>query len=214
MKRVVTVLFCCTLLGWAMNAAAQTPEEIISRMEEALEKHMEEGLAMTIDIKVPVMGTLTTKSYSLGDKLRLDARMMGVEFITWADGTTQWTYNSKSNEVEIEDDDGSAAEEGGDAEMFSGITDGYDVTIQKETADAWYLRCKKQKTNTDKDEPKTMDLVVAKGTYYPVSLSAKVSGASMTMRAISFGVPESKVTFNIKDYPGVKVVDKRGTKAK
>jgi outer membrane lipoprotein-sorting protein len=93
--------------------------------------------------------------------------------------------------------------------MFSGITDGYDVTLKKETADAWYFLCKKSKTNTDKDDPKSIDLVVAKGTYYPVSLKAKLSGVTMTLRDVSFGVTEQQVTFNPKDYPTATIVDKR-----
>jgi hypothetical protein len=54
-----------------------------------------------------------------------------------------------------------------------------------------------------------MDLVVAKGTYWPVSLTTSVTAASVTLRDISFGVTEQQVTFNEKDYPGVKIVDKR-----
>ena len=54
-----------------------------------------------------------------------------------------------------------------------------------------------------------MDLVVAKGTYWPVSLSTSVTAATMTMRDLSFGVTEKQVTFDEKDYPGVKIVDKR-----
>ena len=54
-----------------------------------------------------------------------------------------------------------------------------------------------------------MDLVVAKGTYMPISLSAKVSGITITMRDLDFNVTEKDVTFNQADYPGVKVVDER-----
>lgn len=61
---------------------------------------------------------------------------------------------------------------------------------------AWYLQCKKIKTNTNKDDPKTMGLVVAKGTYHPISLSAKVSGITVTMCDLSFNVSEKQVTFN------------------
>ena len=45
--------------------------------------------------------------------------------------------------------------------------------------------------------------------YYPVSLSAKISGITMTMRDISFGVTEKQVTFNAADFPGIAIVDKR-----
>ena len=57
-----------------------------------------------------------------------------------------------------------------------------------------------------------MTLVVSKGNYYPVSLSTKIEGMAFTMRNISFNVSEEKVTFNAKDYPDAKIVDKRRTK--
>ena len=198
----VTALF---FLAWA--AAAQTPEDILSHMEEVFDKHESEGLVMTMDVKIPILGTTSSQVYALGDKMRAEVSMMGVAIIIWSDGVTEWEYNSKNNEVEIKKDKGSS--ENGDAELFGEISDGYDVSIKKETADAWHLICRKSKTNTDKDAPKTIDLVVAKETYMPLSLSAKVSGFTMTMRDIRFGVTEEQVTFNAADYPGVKIIDKR-----
>jgi outer membrane lipoprotein-sorting protein len=131
-----------------------------------------------------------------------------VDIITWTDGKTSWTYNSKKNEVEISKQEGSSESEG-DAEMFNGITQGYDVTIDKETAKTWELICKKSKSNKDKDAPKKMELVVAKGTFMPISLKTKISGIGITMRNISFGVTEKQVTFNANEYPGATIIDKR-----
>lgn len=206
MKRLMTFL---SAIVFAVVAFAQTPEEIIAKMEAELDKHEAEGIIMTIDMKIPIIGTMTTKAYTLGDKMRVEGSMMGVSLVTWTDGVTEWTWDSKKNEIEIKKEDPKKSAEESDAAMFSGITDGYDVTLKKETADAWYFLCKKSKTNTDKDDPKSIDLVVAKGTYYPVSLKAKLSGVTMTLRDVSFGVTEQQVTFNPKDYPTATIVDKR-----
>jgi len=206
MKRLMTFL---SAIVFVVVAFAQTPEEIIAKMEAELDKHEAEGIIMTIDMKIPIIGTMTTKAYTLGDKMRVEGSMMGVSLVTWTDGVTEWTWESKKNEIEIKKEDPKKKTEEADAAMFSGITDGYDVTLKKETADAWYFLCKKSKTNTDKDDPKSMDLVVAKGTYYPVSLKAKLSGVTMTLRDVSFGVTEQQVTFNPKDYPTATIVDKR-----
>ena len=205
LKRLFSII---CFLGMAGVLVAQTPKEILSRMDAEMDKHDKEGLIMTVDAKVPILGTMTTKTYTLGDKARVEANMMGVDVITWTDGKTSWTYNSKKNEVEISKQEGSSESEG-DAEMFNGITQGYDVTIDKETAKTWELICKKSKSNKDKDTPKKMELVVAKGTFMPISLKTKISGIGITMRNISFGVTEKQVTFNANDYPGVTIVDKR-----
>ena len=142
--------------------------------------------------------------------MRVEVTMMGETAVNWTDGVTDWTYDSKKNEIEIENatpEDGSSNDN--EAEMFKGITEGYDVSIKKETADAWHILCKKSKTNKEKDDPDKMDLVVAKETYYPVSLSAKISGVRVTLRDISYGVTEKQVTFNPADYPDAKIIDKR-----
>jgi outer membrane lipoprotein-sorting protein len=205
MKKLLGII-CFVAL--ACVAVAQTPQEIISRMEAELDKHESEGIIMTVDVKVPILGLMTTKTYTLGNKTRADAVIMGTDIITWTDGKTSWKYNAKKNEVEIAKLENEITPED-DTEMFDGITDDYDVSINKETANTWILICKKLKSNKDKDVPKRMELVVTKGTFMPVSLKTKLSGMTITMRDISFGVTEKQVTFNAKDYPGLTIVDKR-----
>jgi outer membrane lipoprotein-sorting protein len=206
MKKITTIL---ATLALALSAFAQTPEEIISRMEEEMDKHESEGVIMNVDIKIPILGTISSRTWTLGDKMRMEAKSMGKTIINWDDGTTSWTYNADKNELEIEDSKPSSSSDEGDAEMFKGVTDGYDVSIKKETDDAWYIHCKKSKTNKEKDDPKNMDIVVAKGTYFPKSLSAKMSGVTLTMRDVVFGVKEEDVTFDQSKYSGATIVDKR-----
>lgn len=200
------------LVGTA--ALAQTPEEIITNMDREMSKYDEaEGVVMTVDIKMPILGTMSSKTWTLGNKNRVEASAMGATIVTWDDGTTTWTYDGKNNEVTIEkskiNKDGIKDTSDGDLSMFNGITEGYDLSITKETDKAWYIRCKKSKSNKDKDAPKKMDLVVAKGSYYPLSLSASAGGLDMTMKDISFGVKEEEVTFNQADFPTAAIVDKR-----
>ena len=188
-------------------AVAQTPKEIVDRMEAEMNSHAGEGIAMTVDIKIPILGTATSRSYVYGSKLRVEMKMMSVQVVTWSDGETSWTYVSKDNSLTIQSA-GHKKANTGDVELFMGITDGYDVSMKKETADAWHLLCKKSKGNKDEDDPKTMDLVVSKKNYYPLSLKASMSGMTMTMREISFDVTEADDTFDIAKYPGVKIIRK------
>ena len=195
----------------AVAAYAQTAEEIMAKMGEVMEQVGEEsGLRMTMDIKIPILGTMSTKAWSLGDKMRMEAEMMGKKLITWQDGETEWTYDSDANTITIEKQDTSKkSEEKENMEMFQNATEGYDVSIGKETSTTWTIKCRKNRSNTNKDDPKNMEIVVAKGTYYPVSLSAKVDMVTVTMRDLKFQVTEQEVTFNKADYPGATVIDKR-----
>ena len=208
MKKLFSII---AFIAMAAVAVAQTPEEIISRMEAEMAKHDEkEGLAMTLEMKIPILGTFSSRNYTLGDKYRIEVSEDGKQTITWSDGKTDWTYSSEKNEIEIKKHEvKEKTETEGDAKMFSGITDGYDVKLDKETSDSWQFLCKRSKSNPDKDAPKKMTLIVAKGTYMPISLSAKVSAITITMRDLSYGVTEEQVTFNPKNYPTATIVDKR-----
>ena len=208
MKRILTFI-CALVLTTA--AFAQTPEEIVVEMGKAMEKYeVTDGFAMVMEMKIPILGTFASAVKSWGDKMRMEMDVKGEQVITYIDGDTEWDYNVKEKVIKIKKRDVTKkSKEEENMKMFQSATDGYDVSISKETDKAWYLRCKKSRSNTNKDDPKNMDLVIAKGTYMPLSLSAKVSGITITMRDLDFNVTEKDVTFNQADYPGVKVVDER-----
>ncbi len=202
MKKLFSVIVS---LAFALSAWAQSAEAILAKMDEAINQHEKEGVAMVVETKVPVVGTVRMKSLMLGDKVRMETKILGHLIIIWDDGETEYTLDAKKKELDIVKSSGVSAQDSGDMGMFSGITNGYDVTIKKENADAWYILCKKSSNNPNKEDPETMDVVVAKGTYLPISLSTKIEGVKMTMRDLSFGVTEEQVSFDISQYPGVKV---------
>ena len=208
MKKIIAII---SFIALATAAMAQTAEEIVSRMDAEMSKHNEsEGFAMTMDIKMIFIGTISSRSYVLGDKMRIEANRDGKDFVTWSDGKTDWSYDPEKNEIEITNaKPKEKSETDGDTKLFKDITDGYDIKIDKETSTEWHIRCKRSRSNPDKDAPKRMDLVVAKETYWPVSLSTSVTAATVTMRDISFGVTEEQVTFNPKEFPQASIVDKR-----
>ena len=142
MKRILALLTAC---AFALAAYAQTAEEIMAKMGEVMAQVGEEsGLRMTMDIKIPILGTMSTKAWSLGDKMRMEAEMMGKKLITWQDGETEWTYDSDANTITIEKQDTSKkSEEKENMELFQNATEGYDVSIGKETSTTWTIKCRK-----------------------------------------------------------------------
>lgn len=210
MKKIFCIIACLAL---SVAAMAQSAEEILEKMDEVFSRYEKDGIAMAVQTKIPILGSITMKAWTLGQKSRMETRLMGTNLIIWDDGETEWTYNAKDNKLTI-DSSTPSSEEDGDAEMFQDVTDGYDVSIKKETADAWYIQCKKSKTNTNKEDPKSMEIVVAKGTYHPVSLTTKMQGVTLIMKDLSFGVTEEQVTFDPKKYASAKVEDKRNKESK
>ena len=59
--------------------------------------------------------------------------------------------------------------------MLDSVKEGYDVKLKKETDQAWEFVCTKSKTNTKKDDPKKINLVISKTTYLPIRVSAQGS---------------------------------------
>lgn len=213
MKRILLTV-ALSAIALAANPAAlfaQTAEEIVSKMDDALRPSDTEGCYFVMEMKIPLLGTVAAASYVLGDRLRVETEMQGEIGIDWTDGVTNWLYSSKDNTVTIEN--AKTEEKAKDADenlgLFKNITEGYDVKISGETADSWSILCTKSKSNKNKDDPKKMDLVVAKATYLPLSLKSSLKGVTMTMRDIRVGVSEDEVTFNPAKYPDAKIVDKR-----
>lgn len=167
------------------------------------------GMAVTMDLKIPILGTTSARMNILGEKSRTDMAIKDIKTTLWMDETTMWTYNPNENEVIIEKRDSKSGQEE-NLGLMKGITAGYDVSLTKETADAWYFDCKKSKDNTEKDDPKRMSLVVDKKTYMPKELSTKAKGITVSMKDAVLGVKESDVTYDPSKLPaGVKVTDKR-----
>ena len=198
------------LLASAAMMVAQTPREIIDRMDAEMNKSDQAGLSITMEMGIPIIGKVSARINTRGDYSRTEMSVKEIKSTLWSDGTTTWTYTPKDNELVIENASKSSSSNEDNVEMFKGITAGYDVNLTKETADAWYFECKKSKTNTEKDDPKKMDLVVAKGTYMPVELSTKLKGITISMKNPVIGVNEADVKFDMSKIPsGVKVTDKR-----
>ena len=166
---------------------------------------------MSADVKIPVMGTVTTKTYAYGNKRRMDVESSKINTITFIDDTLQWTYVKGSTEVVLTNlNIGKRSDNPGtDTGMFDDIPDAYDITIKSQNAVKWELQCKRKKNIDDDDYPKHLTLEVRKETFEPISMNFKVMGISMSMHHIIFGIPESKVTFNPDDFPGVTVIDQR-----
>ena len=206
-KFIISTIF----LALSLTAFAQTATEIVERMDKKISAFDEkDGVGFVMEMTIPILGTFSAKTESRGDKLRMEMQKGDVHSINWSDGTTQWDYDVIKNEIVITNvDKKKDSKTEGDAELFKGICDGYDVSLDKETDKFWFIKCKKSKNNMEKDDPKTMDLIVEKGTYNPKSLSAKLKGITITMRDLAYGIPESRVTFNPADYPTATIVDKR-----
>ena len=213
MKRIlcsVIAIVCITV------TFAQTGLEIVNRMNEMIESHDSDGISMYIDVKIPIIGSVSTKTMHAADKTCFDFVVKENRFITFIEDTVQWIYYPEKNEVlRTTSDDKSvsnpAADAGMDMGMFGNVAEGYDITIKSENLVKWVLACKKKRQNPDKDAPKNITIEVRKDSYMPLVFSTKMMGIDFIMRDFVFGVTEDQVTFNLDNYPGVKIIEQEDT---
>ena len=201
-------------LVWAMAAFSQTGAEIIDRMNERINSRAGDGISLIVDVKVPVLGAIATKTAVLGEKRRLDVKMKEHNVITFSEKDTIWIYTEETNSIIISNDSvmaqSKSSNQGGmNVDIFGDLTEGYDITIKSQNLVKWELACKRKKSNKDDDSPKNMTLEVRKETYEPISMSTKMMGINCTMHDFKFGLSEKEVTFNEADFPGVTIVDQR-----
>ena len=190
---------------------AHTAEEILAKMDAAMDRGEAEGMSMNMAIKIPIIGSMTSRVMMIGEKTRMDMSVLGKKVTIFTEGDTSWTYTPSGNTVTIESvkDNAGASQAGESMQMMEGVSEGYDVTIEKEDDEIWGLLFTKQKSNKDKDAPKKIYMSIYKGSYLLKEFSMSMKGVKMTMKDVSIGVKESDVTFNADNYPGAKIVDKR-----
>ena len=208
MKRFFTLLLTALLASSTLSA--QTPEEIIARMDRETDRFDAEGFSMVMEIRLPILGAFATTVYTRGDKYKMVTTVKDETVINWSDGVTDWQYEPSKNEVTIEPRKaGTTSDAESNKKMIDSVTQGYDVRLKGQTDEVWQFRGTKSRDNTDKDDPKNMDLVVSKSTYLPVSIKASMHGVTVTLRDFGVGIDEKDITFDPAQYPGAKITDKR-----
>ena len=205
MKRIAT-LFAALLC--TVGLFAQTPEEIVQKMNAEMDRGDTEGFSMDFNMKIPIIGTVYSHNMVFGDKMKSEITGMDKKSVSWSDATTKWTYKSETGEITIENKTSSGSDNSG-KENFDNIIDGYKLTLKKETEEAWYIVCKKLRSNKNKDDAKKMELTVSKDNYLPICLRAKASIFTFSIENYALGVTEESITFDPAAYPGTTIIDKR-----
>lgn len=205
-KHIFAALAALFLSGAALSA--QTPEEIVQKMIAEMDRGSTEGFSMDFNMKIPIVGTVYSHNMVLGDKMKTQLTGKDKSSTSWSDATTKWTYDNRSGEITIENKTSSGSDNS-DTKAFDNIADGYRLTLKKETADAWYIVCKKLKSNKNKDDARKMELTVSKATYLPICLRAKASLFTFSIENYALGVSEESVTFDPAAFPNATIIDKR-----
>lgn len=219
-NKIMKKILCTVItLVCAMTAFAQSARQIVSKMNEYLKISNTQGMYCTLYHVIPRAENPGSHNiYLLNNKYGQAAENNRVI----CDGQTQWDYLPLENEIDIEKyQDSNITPEKVIVDEVVNIFDNYRFRIADETADNWIIRCIRKNKKNGKPYLKELLLVIEKDTYYPLGVIQKTDflvysneGDYMgkLMYAISdfgFGVSEQQVSFDLTDYPGVAINDRR-----
>jgi len=210
MKKIFCLVAASMLAASSFIAGAQTPKEIVSRMDNVVKDLVKKGFAMDLEIEYSSMvkdGPIMKKEGPsriciLGNKVHITPYSNEANHEIWIDGEKIMIYSGMSNELHIIKDTTYLM----NYKMLfhSLIADNYD--IESETDQAWNLKSTSTVYYESTPIVTTSRVTIDKKTYYPVSVSTCGSSNQTTFSNISFGVSEDEVTFNPEDYPEVVVI--------
>ena len=101
MKRISLIICLFVAMIAPTILCAQTPEEVVERMNAEFNKGDSLGMSFDFVMSIPLLGEFKTTNYVLGDKLKIDMSDKNKKSINWNDGTTEWEYDSEKNEIKI-----------------------------------------------------------------------------------------------------------------
>ncbi|WP_293672171.1 LolA-like putative outer membrane lipoprotein chaperone [uncultured Parabacteroides sp.] len=210
----LSVLLLCLLLGFNLGGRAQSATSVLDKAASAYEGSNGLKAHFTMQTRSDVQkvsesfdGTIDIK----GDKFVLKTPDM----ITWFDGTTQWSYVERNEEVNVSTPTGEELQATNPALLLRSYKKGFSATLKGEsTAPNGKAAYDIELTPKKKSDIIRVELQIEKFSGLPASIAVFVkNGLSNTIRIgkMETGVnqPDSFFVFNEKDYPDTEIVDLR-----
>lgn len=210
----LSVLLLCLLLGFNLEGGAQNATSILDKAASAYEGSNGLKAYFTMQTRSDVQkvsesfdGTIDIK----GDKFVLKTPDM----ITWFDGTTQWSYVERNEEVNVSTPTGEELQTTNPALLLRSYKKGFSATLKGEsTAPNGKAAYDIELMPKKKSDIIRVELQIEKFSGLPASIAVFAkNGLSNTIRIgkMETGVnqPDSFFVFNEKDYPDAEIVDLR-----
>lgn len=207
-------MLLCLLIGFNLGGWAQSATSILDKAASVYEDSNGLKAHFTMQTRSDVQkvsesfdGTIDIK----GDKFVLKTPDM----ITWFDGTTQWSYVERNEEVNVSTPTGEELQATNPALLLRSHKKGFSATLKGEsTAPNGKAAYDIELTPKKKSDIIRVELQIEKFSGLPASIAVFVkNGLSNTIRIgkMETGVnqPDSFFVFNEKDYPDTEIVDLR-----
>lgn len=196
MKKILILLF--TLLS--ITSFAQDAKQILDKTAAAISG--KSGAQASFTIKGSAINTSGTFAMK-GKKFHASTPQATI----WFDGTTQWTYMKKNDEVNISRPNEAQQQAINPYSFIYLYKDGYSYTATKQGSNyEVHLTATKKKSISE------MYIVVNQKTYIPSQIRYNQGKGWTTINITSFksaSLSDSMFRFNSKDFPQAEVIDLR-----
>jgi len=214
MRIIKTFLLAALVITgqFTIAQAKKTSEEILKQVSEKTKSYSTIRIGFTYNMDNPTAKVHETETGVLlvkGDQYRLD--IAGQKVIS--DSKTSWTFISDANEVQInsvEDDENALTP----TKLLTSYSEDYKSKLVNEiTKDGRALYVIELKPNADKTFT-SVEMQIDKELFQIMRIAIQdKSGNTFSYLVNKFEpnvtVKDTDFTFNVKDYPGVEVIDMR-----
>ncbi|MDY6207179.1 MAG: LolA-like putative outer membrane lipoprotein chaperone [Prevotella sp.] len=197
------------LLGWLLLLACSLQAQNQAQAKKILDKTAaivgrKGGASADFSIQgssyEPVSGTIAVKGNKFYAKTPKGA--------TWFNGKTQWTYLSKSGEVNVANPSDAQQAQMNPYKFIVLYKNGYDLGV-KEAGGDYRIH---MKATTKGRSIQEMYITINKSSYLPKEVRMLQKGKWTTITIRNFkakNLSDATFTFNAKDYPKAEIIDLR-----
>jgi len=207
-------LLACLLFGIRVTSRAQNAASILDKAADAYEKSNGISASFTLNTRSDVQkvsesfeGTINMK----GDKFTL----VTPDMVTWFDGTTQWSYVERNDEVNVSTPSGEELQFTNPALLLRAYKKGFTPKyIGESTASNGKSAYDIELTPKKKGDILKVELQIEKFSNFPAKIKVEAkNGISNTIHIsnLKTGVnqPDDFFVFKESDYPDAEVIDLR-----
>lgn len=206
MKKLISLIavFLATI---AVATAANPGEQLLDKVVSNLRAKQ----TLEVDYEMSTGGENFTGTMTVGTGNRIAVRSAVMD--SWYDGTTQWTYNPRTNEVNITEPTAEEIQQLNPFAIVDAFRSAYNINMaprrEQSKFDVVYLTPK----DTDADISK-VEMAVPKGSSHPARITLRLKSGDVlviTLRRIIRGVKATPDTFRYREgyHPGATITDLR-----
>ena len=208
------IVFVISFIWIAFVASAQNASEILDKAAQVYEQSQGIKANFSLHTSIPQQGVSESFEGTIqmrGDKFKLETPDM----ITWYDGSTQWAYVLRTEEVNVSTPGGDELQVTNPAVLLRSYKKGFKVAYRgtsttRQAKSAYDIVL----TPKGKSDIRSVEMQVEKATGFPASFTiTDKNDATYSVHISAWQTnanqPDSFFTFNEADYPDAEVVDLR-----